>query len=188
MNNYSLFCCLKEENNIWEIIQGITNILISLLTLFLTYYVFIYQKKKDKSDKENSIQQQSKNNKLQWFKELIIQPKMNEVFDYFEKIKTLKNDINSNELSMDQRQDLIERIKQYQSDFRKSFLEIVQNVNSSLYNDLLKHIDDLTDKLTEVISNDELKLCHEKTYDREIQKPIDKTYNNFMASIFNFEG
>lgn len=183
-----LFYCFKDDDNLWEIIQGVSNLLSSLLTLALAFYVFIYQRNKDKVDKAEALITQRKTVKLEWFKEIIIQPKINEVFTFFEKINSIKEDIDSNDLSSDERQRLIDSIKSYQSDLRKSFLEIIQNINTDLYNNLLNHVDVLTDQLTEIFSNDELKLCNERTYEREVQKRIDEAYNNFMSSIFNFAG
>ncbi len=168
-------CC---ANN-WGLSEygDIANIIIAGLTLFLGYYVLVYQKKQDDS-----------NVKLQWLKELIIQPKLNEVYTFYNNIGTVKNKIDSNSLTDNQKIELIDFIKREHSILRKSFINVLQMVTPQLYLDLYNNLDNLIDGLTRVIDNDELKLNNEQTYNREIASKIEDSYNKFFASIFNHKG
>jgi site-specific DNA-adenine methylase len=71
---------------------------------------------------------------------------------------------------------------------RKSFLDIIQDLTPNLYNDIIKNIDELTDHLTNTISNDELKLCNEKTYEREVHSKIQESNKFILKTIFNYNG
>lgn len=180
---------LKEED--WFSISnlsGISNIIIAFLTLYLGYYVFIYQKNKDsKSDEEIELNR-IKNIKLQWFKEIIIQPKIELVFKFYDNINRIQHQIKANDLNDNDKIEIINFIKKEQTILRKSFLDLIQHINSELYNDLTMNVDNLTDKLTDVISNDELKLMNEQTYNREIKSKIEYSYSGFLSRIFNYCG
>lgn len=158
-------------------LEKFANIIIASLTLVLAYYIFVYQRKKDKTDR-----------KIQWFKELIIQPRLNEVNIFFDEISKLKSEIKSNDLDETEKDKLIAEIKKLASNFRKNFLIIIQNITPTLFASLQENIDKLTDDLTQAISNDELKLCNEKTYEREIAIKIQDTHSLVLKKIFEYEG
>lgn len=158
-------------------IEKIANIIIALLTLVLGYYVFVYQKVKDKNDR-----------KIQWFKDLVIQPKLDEVNKFYDGISTLKTEIKSNDLSEEEKIAVITKVKKEASDFRKNFLSVIQNLTPDLYKSIQGNIDKLTDDLTTAISNNELKLCNEKTYEREIAQKIQDSHSFVLKQIFEFNG
>lgn len=171
-----------------ETLGSISNIIIAFLTLILGFYVFVYQRNKDnKSDEETEINRR-KNIKLQWFKEIIIQPKIDLVFAFYDQINSIKGKINGNELNENEKIEIINFIKKEQSELRKSFLDLVQHINNELHSELSINVDELTDKLTDVISNDEFKLKNEFTYNREIKTKIEYSYSKFLSKIFNYCG
>lgn len=76
---------------IWDNIEklsNIANVIIALLTLFLGWYIFFYQNKKDKKDKN-----------IQLLKDLIITPKMEVIEKYFDEISSLRERIKSDSLN-----------------------------------------------------------------------------------------
>lgn len=158
-------------------IEKIANIIIALLTLVLGCYVFVYQKVKDKNDR-----------RIQWFKDLVIQPKLDEVNKFYDSVSTLKTEIKSNDLSEEEKIAVITKVKKEASDFRKNFLSVIQNLTPDLYKSIQENIDKLTDDLTTAISNDELKLCNEKTYEREIAQKIQDSHSFVLKQIFEFNG
>jgi hypothetical protein len=171
-----------------ETLGNASNIIIAFLTLILGFYVFVYQRNKDnQSDEETEINRR-KNIKLQWFKEIIVQPKIDLVFTFYEKINSIKGKINGNELNEDEKIEIINFIKKEQSVLRKSFLDLVQHISNELHTELTINVDELTDKLTDVISNDEFKLKNESTYNREIKSKIEYSYSEFLSKIFNYCG
>jgi hypothetical protein len=188
-NNIMVLLCIEKSS--WlnlETLSNLSNIIIALLTLVLGFYVFVYQKNKDnKSDEETEINRR-KNIKLQWFKEIIIQPKIDLVFKFYDQINSIKSKINGNELNDDEKIEIINFIKKEQSELRKSFLDLVQHINNDLHSELSLNVDKLTDNITDVISNDEFKLKNEVTYNREIKSKIEYSYSEFLSKIFNYCG
>lgn len=172
----------------FEEIGIISNILIAILTLALGYYVFIYQRKKDKSSDLESKLQEQKNIKLRWFQKIIIEPKIECLFNYFENLSELKSMINSPNLSEEEKIILINFVKKQQSELRKSFLDLLQFISKKMYDDILYILDNLTDSITNSISNDELKLDNSQTFEREINAKIKESYNEILSKIFNYDG
>ena len=169
-------------------IGSIANSVMALLTFVLAYYIFVYQRKKDKKDEIKTLLIQKQTIKLQWFKNIIIEPKIENVFLFYDNIRELKNKINSNELSDDDKMDLLRYIKNEHSIFRKSFLELLRFISPNLFATLYQNISELIDELTNVISDDELKLNNSKTYEREVTTRIQMSYDGFLTQIFNYNG
>lgn len=182
--------CFHHGTNSFGIteIGDLANVIIALFTLGLGFYVFIYQRSKDLKDELKAEEKHERALKLQWFKELIILPKINEVDNFYEGLKEIKEKIDNHDLTEEQKIDLINFIKHKQSVFRKAFLDSLQIITPELYQQALKNIDKLIDDLTISISNDELKLSNPNTYDREIHSKIQYSVNDLYSLIFNYNG
>ena len=165
---------------IWDNIEklsNIANVIIALLTLFLGLYVFFYQNKKDKKDKN-----------IQLLKDLIITPKMEVIEKYFDEISSLRERIKSDSIDDKERIELISFTKEQSSYIRKNFLIFIQKIAPLLHKNISDKIDFLTDNLTETLTNDEHKLCNEKTYERLINQKILETHSFILEEIFKYEG
>lgn len=170
-------CEYLNTNFTLDNLEKIANIIIAFLTLILAFYVFVYQKRKDKSDR-----------KVQWLKDLIIEPKLKEIGVFYDGISTLKSEIKTNDLDEDEKIRIIGKVKKGASDFRKNFLATLQHLAPVLHKSIQDNIDKLTDDLTNAISNDELKLCNEKTYEREIVEKIQNSHSFVLKKIFEYNG
>ena len=165
---------------IWDNIEklsNIANVFIALLTFFLGSYIFLYQNKKDKKDKN-----------IQLLKDLIITPKMEVIEKYFDEISSLRERIKSDSIDDKERIELISFTKEQSSYIRKNFLIFIQKIAPLLHKNISDKIDFLTDNLTETLSNDEHKLCNEKTYERLINQKILETHSFILEEIFKYEG
>lgn len=161
---------------IWDNIEklsNIANVIIALLTLFLGLYVFFYQNKKDKKDKN-----------IQLLKDLIITPKMEVIEKYFDEISSLRERIKSDSLNNNEKMELISFTKEQSSYIRMNFLIFIQKIAPLLH----KNISDKIDFLTETLSNDEHKLCNKKTYEKLINQKILETHSFVLEEIFKYEG
>jgi hypothetical protein len=185
-----LLCCshIEMPASLLTEIESFANIIIAILTLSLGFYVFVYQRKKDNENKIETEQLHRKNIKLQWFKEIIIQPRIQNIFDFYEALNKLKTDLNKSDIEDEEKIRIIGYIKLEQSKLRKSFLDLIQHINSELHQEISNNIDNLTDDLTNAVSNDELKLNNSKTFEREIQNKIQTSYNDVLSKIFNYCG
>lgn len=189
---YTIFLCcppsIPQETNSLTFIESIANIIIATLTLVLGWYVFVYQRKKDNENKTETQKLYRNNIKLQWFKEIIIQPKLQFLYDFFESLQDLKSKLNKSEINEEEKIKIINFIKLEQSKLRKNFLDLIQHVDLELHKNIAMNIDNLTDHLTNCVSNHEFKLNNIKTYEREINSKILTSYNDVLSKIFNYCG
>lgn len=165
---------------IWDNIEklsNIANVIIALLTFFLGSYIFLYQNKKDKKDKN-----------IQLLKDLIITPKMEVIEKYFDEISSLRERIKSDSLNDNEKMELISFTKEQSSYIRRNFLIFIQKIAPLLHKNISDKIDFLTDNLTETLSNDEHKLCNKKTYEKLINQKILETHSFVLEEIFKYEG
>lgn len=180
-------------------VSGIANIIIAAISLGLAYYIFVYQKNKDKRDKATQLQKeqddkieasklQEQNIRLQWFKELVIQPHLSDINHFYNQLHTLESQITTVTLSDQQKIDLIDFIKAEQAKLRKSFVDVLLGVNPRLYTEVITNLDTLTDSITNTIFNDGLNLTHKPTYEREIGSKISYSRNDLISKIYSFKG
>jgi hypothetical protein len=180
-------------------VSGIANIIIAAISLGLAYYIFVYQKNKDNRDKATQLQKeqddkieatklQEQNIRLQWFKELVIQPHLSDINHFYNRLHTLESQITTVTLSDQQKIDLIDFIKAEQAKLRKSFVDVLLGVNPQLYTEVINNLDTLTDSITNTIFNDGLNLTHKPTYEREIGSKISYSRNDLISKIYSFKG
>lgn len=151
-------------------------------------YLLFYQKKKDKREENNTAKLNEQNIRLQWFKELIVQPNISHLTAFFENLESIKKKIDSDAMDEDKIISLNRFINDEASKFRVKFYDIMLKVNEDLYKQIKKEVEDLVTKLTTTISDDEHKLTNAKTFEREIQEPIKYSKHNIIALIYSYKG
>lgn len=190
-----------SNTNVFSISDAsdIANLIIAAFTLGLGYYIFVYQREKDKKDKvereekeqSNKIETlllQEQNIKLQWFKELVIQPHLSDINNFYSSLHTLEQKITTNTLTEDKKFELIDFIKLEQSALRKTFVDVLHGVDSKLHDAVLTNFDNLTDEITNTIFNDGFNLTHKPTYEKEIGSKITYSRNDLLSKIYNYKG
>ena len=125
---------------------------------------------------------------MQWFKELIIQPKLNDLYKFYDNLELIKSKIDKENMDEDSILALNQFIKDEAANFRKTFADVLLIVEKPLYDKIKANLDELITGLTEAISNDEHKLTNAKTFEKVISKPIHYSKSNLIALIYNFEG
>jgi hypothetical protein len=126
--------------------------------------------------------------RLQWFKELIFQPNKQAIEDFFNNLKGLKEKIDSDELSEDKIQELLEFIKQQDSFLQKRFVDVLPSVNKKLHEQVKTNIENLVSNLTDAIANGELKLSKESVYAKEIGSKIIYSKNDLTKLLYQYKG
>lgn len=182
-------CCFYIEKS-WSIsdFSDFSNIIIAIVNLFLAYYIFVYQRSKDKNDKTETLTLQEQNIRLQWFKELIIQPHLNDINTFFKQLHSIENKFTTPTLNEDQKIEIINLIKEERAKLRKSFGDLLLGVNLTLANEIKTNLDNLIDSITNTIFNDGLNLNHKPTFDKEIGALITYSRNDLISKIYQYKG
>ena len=185
----SLLCC-DVTTSTWKLsdFTGIAQIIIAGTNLFLASYVLFYQIRKDKKTNNDTARLHEQNIKLQWFKELIVQPNMLAIETFYANLYTINAKINSNDLTVEEKEDINNFAKAELSKLRKSFIDALQLVDKKFGDQLLSNLDELIDSITNAIFNEELKLKLPTVYEKHINSKISYSKNNLIAQLFNYKG
>jgi len=169
-------------------ISDLSQVVIAIVNLFLASYVLFYQIRKDKKTDNETAKINEQNIKLQWFKELIVQPNMDTIALFYSNLHTIKDKINSNDLTIDEKEDINNFVKAELAKLRKSFVDVLQLVDKKFADQLLKNLDELVDGITNTIFNDELKLKVPFIYEKNIGSKISYSKNNLISQLYNYKG
>ena len=122
----------------------IASLLIALVAVFQFGYIVIFQanKEKKRQDKE-------------WFHRLVIEPKLNEVFNFFDSAETELDKIWEliDEDNVAEGLSYSDRLKSRSSEFRKTFIDLIYPIEPTLANNIQNLIDEFIDFCTEKIFN-----------------------------------
>lgn len=179
--------CLNNLLNLTELSE-LSQVFIAIVNLFLAGYVVFYQIRKDKKADNETAKLNEQNIKLQWFKELIVQPNMEIISLFYSNLHTIKDKINSNDLLIEEKEDINNFVKGELAKLRKSFLDVLQLVDKKFSDQLLSNLDELVDDITNSIFNDELKLKIEAVYEKNVGSKISYSKNNLISQLYNYKG
>jgi hypothetical protein len=169
-------------------ISDIAQIIIALVNILLAGYIFLRQNRQNEQTRFQTARLNEQNIKLQWFKELIVQPCMPIIETFFINLHTLKDKIQSNDLTVEQKEGLNNFVKGEASIFRKGFLDILLSVDPKLAEKISTSIDEVVDGITLAIFNDELKLNLPTTYEKHIGSKISYAKSNLIGNLYNYSG
>jgi hypothetical protein len=183
-----VLCCHNESTLSLSDFADLSQVIIAIANLFLAGYVLLYQIRKDKKIDNETARLNEQNIKLQWFKELIVQPNMDTIATFYSNLHTIKGKINSNDLSVEEKEDINNFVKAELAILRKSFVDVLQLVDKNFADQLLKNLDELVDGITNAIFNDELKLKVSSVYEKNIGSKISYSKNNLISQLYNYKG
>jgi len=179
---------MHRSASVIPIITGIVQAIVALGGLLLAGYVLIYQKDKDKRIEFQTAQIDEQQIKLQWFKELIVQPNKKKISHFYSNMHTLKEKIKANDLTSEEKEDINEFVKSELVILRKSFVDLLLHTDKTLYDNILGNLDHLTDEITLAIFDDTLKLKNSAVYEKHIGSKISYSNNELISQLYHYNG
>lgn len=185
-----IFCCSCSFETGLELsdFADLSQVIIAVINLFLAFYLLVYEKRKDSKNDNQASLLNKQNIRLQWFKDLIIQPNISKVNDFYDNLFLLKNRVQVTTFTQSEKIVVNNEVKDGMASLRKSFIDIITPIDRPLSNDLLANVDDLVDKITEALFNTSINLCVDSEYERHIENRISNSKNTFIAKLFSYEG
>lgn len=192
-------CCNCINNWSLSDLADLSSIFIAIVNLFLAGYIFIYQKDKDKTNKKElqereevakkeAINLQEQNIRLQWFKELIIQPSLESINMFYNNLNSLGDKFNNAQVNDDLRFELSEYIKSEGAILRKSFYDVLRVISPVIHKSVKGNIDNLIDKIVASIFNPRINLNHQPTFEKEIGTLISYSKHDLISTIYSYKG
>lgn len=171
-------------------ITDFANIIVAVCSLCLTGYIFIYQKSKDQESSRTTAILNNQNLKLQWFKDLVIQPNLDLFSSTF---KTLLDHppLNIQPGSVDYQNKSLDYISFTKNELfllRRNFLSLFLAADVQLYDDSITIVDDHLDYITQKLINEETDLSIPSFHEDILNKEIIKMKNSFIKLIYSYSG
>lgn len=162
------------------------NVIIAICSIILAGYVFIYQRRKDNTNTLETQQQIEQNIKLRWFKELIIQPNLGDLENFFETLHTLCPRFRTS--NDEEKMKVDEELKKEFSKIRRKLIDILLSVDSNLHTKVLSNHDDLLDHIVNTIYDSNYNLLDDQIYNEQIENKILTSKNRLIGLIYNYKG
>lgn len=165
------------------------NIIIAAVSLLLAFYIFIYQRDKDKKSDYKTAKLNEQNINLQWFKELIIQPHYDLVIETYRNLINYTIDFQSpgDTLYHEKINVYIGFLKDHLFHLRRNFIALFETVDPKLYTQAIAIIDEVIDNITNNILNQDVDLTVRDTYESIILKEIISSKNKMIKLIYTYK-
>lgn len=194
-----MICCCNNIEAQSMKISDIANIVIACANVALAFYVFIYQKRKDKdsilrqkekeqADRITVLDLQEQNIRLLWFKELIVQPHLSSINQFYKNLHSIEGKLNHAVLTEEIKEEVSSFVKNECSILRKSFIDILRTVNPEIHKEIKENIDFLLDIITEKLFDVGLNLNNHPTFEREVGSKISYSYNDLIGKLYSYKG
>lgn len=172
MINLYLF---KNQSDLLDILSKISDIVIAILTLlfsiFVFYFTFLKEKKNVKYDK-----------KIDFFKTIILS-NMTYLFNFYHQILFISKDLKTREITDAEKMALNDLMQDELKNFRLNFYDLIITYDNNFYNFIKNESDGLIDILTNNIFSDNgvpLTL----NYDDKIESPVLFSRQKIISKIF----
>jgi hypothetical protein len=165
-------------------IGDIANILIAVLTIGLSFYVFVYQRKKDKADQLNFLQQSILSTRLEMYKILIIEPNISNLYTLIDSISATIQTLNGVTITPAIKTSTINTLDISFNDFESKFIDLLGAINSNHYNQMLNLYDIMRDDISDRIN--QLPNTAISPLD-DISNSFSINKNNFINAIYKFD-
>ena len=171
-------------------ISEISDIIIAIVNLLLAFYIFIYQRNKDKKADKETIINSDRTIRLQWFKDIIIQPNFDYFTSSFDKLINHPHSFHpiADPLSNNEVDDYIVTLKHNLFQVRRNFVSLLEIVDQNLYKSAIKILDDLLENLTVKLLDSNIDLSIFEQYENIVLKELIASKNKMVKLIYTHKG
>jgi hypothetical protein len=170
-------------------ISDCANIIIAGVNLLLAFYIFIYQRNKDKKSDFNIAKLNEQTINLQWFKELIIQPHINSFIESYRKLINFVPDFvpPGNANYTDKIDGYVVFLKEQLFPLSKNFISLFETVDPKLHKSAIAIIDEVIETITLKLIDNEIDLSLVENYESIILKEIINSKNKMIKLIYTYK-
>jgi len=171
-----------------EVVSVIAEVIIASIGLVLALYIFVYQKKKDYNDWSNAEIIRKRTNRLEWFKTLVINPKIDFVEKTFDRIIRISDNFSSTSIDEGNNSQHLDAIKEALFIFRVDFIDRISVGSPKISENVKNLIDELLDNITTIVVDEGTNLSHKPTREKKILNEIRHTKNQIIGLVFDYDG
>ena len=162
--------------------------IVSITNLLIVVYVFTYTRNKDKNEIKRNQKLEDQKITLQWFKELILQPNLPAINQFYDNITIILNKLPHAGI---QNMDLIKisrDVKAEQAKIRKSFVDLLRIADFELERSIKANLDNLIGTLDTTIFDKGINFSHLPAFEKEIISKVIYSKNDLISTIYGYKG
>ena len=181
-----LLCChlpkvVEQTSTTLSDYADLAQVFIAIINLVFVF-VFFYKQAND------SKTESKKNVRLQWFKELVMQPNIPIFNQFFIDVENLGPILSANSQGEDGIMEVSRLLRNYFSKFKLKFHQPLLNIDSVLYTSIRSIIEDLESQISTALLDETLDLANPTLYDEQVTMKLLKTKTDILTHIVNFGG
>jgi hypothetical protein len=161
--------------------SDIAQVVIAGVNLFLVFYFFYQQKRDSRLANKKSV-------RLQWFKELVMQPNLAVFNQFFTDIEDLRARLLATPISNDDYLEIGRLLRSNFSKFRVKFQQPLLNIDQTLYLNIKQIIEDLDTQVTTAMLDATFDFTNDAVFNDNIATHLVKAKTDILTYIINFEG
>ncbi len=184
--NYFFADCFNEFS--MSDLSNIAQIVISIINLILVFYVFVYQRRKDNDQDQKNIRSENQSINLQWFKDLAIQPNLNNINYFYDFLSSTQLKFTKENNQIINKLLIVAELKDEYYKIRLSFVDILESIDISLHSSVSTNFETLIDKLSTVIIDSDADFTESSVFKEHILTPISLSRKQFISDIFRYKG
>ncbi len=156
----------------------LAQVIIAIANIMLAIFLFLRQVIKDGDDI-----------KLNWFKELVIQPNIDEIKNYFIALHKIQDTIVPSPIDDAERQEIENTLWSERDKINRSFITVLNGIDPKFADNCRDEITKVTKEIIKVLINrNELKINEIKNYENYIGEKIKDLHSYIIASIYKYKG
>lgn len=181
-----LYHCPPTEPTNFEfwvkLLAPIATLIVSIVNLVIV--IVFFNRRNEKEDRDTRRKQ-----RIDWFKTLILDSNLTHFYQFFDAIEGEMHKLAKTSSPNDSLKEKVnEAIKAHQRTFRLRFVDALLAVDKSLYEEVVKIADSLTDRFTESIFDSGINLHHPPKYEEIVITPLSETKTSMIRQILSYEG
>ncbi|MEX2231057.1 MAG: hypothetical protein WD824_02765 [Cyclobacteriaceae bacterium] len=170
--------CGCDPPDLLSIISDIANIVMAFAGFALAFYVFVYQRRKDRES-----------DRLQWFKDLIVTPNTPAIYSFFDRVTTIATDLSSPTLTDLRKSQILNDLKNECAVFRRTFVVLLRSVDSNMEKEIITNcIDQFLDNITQAAFDPNINLSNEAEFEAHVFMTLTHSRNYLLSRLFKFSG
>lgn len=162
-----------------DIIYKIAVAVMAICNFCLAIYIFFFNKGEGKKKDE-------KNNRQTLLSILVLNYKMKEFYEIFDKIQAQVVKFRKETITEDFKNSINEGLEEVFSEYRRKFAEPIGAIDSSLYKELMDIADRLQSELSTAIFDKGVNLDVEEKYSSLIDEPIISAQRDMIKALNNY--
>ena len=166
----------------YEVIFNVTNIVCTIINVLLVYYIY---KRGEIRDDEKTVRQRNMN----MFQALVLNYSINSFYKFYSDLISVTNELLESGITTEQKQKINDKIiSNLGPRFRVEFVDCLNAIDLSLYENIMIQYDTLVDGITNNIFDEGINLSHKPKFDEIITTRIFQAKTEMLGLLFRYNG